>query len=99
MPVSAVELATTVEPVGERVLQPPAAPVQSTEVLITTEEVLFSTVAARGVRRDRTGHRVGGMLRRLFTVTTDGSRPRERHVARRYGFLESSLMSREMDRL
>ncbi|MDT5349070.1 MAG: hypothetical protein QOH91_2357 [Mycobacterium sp.] len=98
MSVSPAVLAGTTDRVDEHVSQP-ASTAATTEVLITTQQVLFSTAAARGVRRDHTGSRFGGMVRRLFATSTDESRPRPHHQPRRYGFLENALMSREMDRL
>lgn len=97
MSISPVVLTRTIDSVDQHATQ--SAAVESTEVLITTQEVHFSTAAARGVQRDRTGRRFGDMLRRVFAPSVDGSRPRPRHEARRYGFLENALMSREMDRL
>jgi hypothetical protein len=103
MSVSPAVLASTTDPVDMNMTQPsPAAPsaqVESTEVLITTQQVLFSTAAARGLRRDHTGGRFGGILRRFFATSVDGSRPRPHHAPRRYAFLENALMSREMNRL
>jgi hypothetical protein len=92
MSISSEVFARTSDPVEEHA---PAA--ETTQVLITTHEVLFSTAAGRGARPDRTGGRIG--FRRFFAGSTDGDRPRQRHEARRYVFLEKALMSREMDRL
>jgi len=103
MSVSPAELAGAAETVDAPVPEPtsagPSALLESTEVLITEQQVLFSTAAARGVRRDPTRSRIGGVLRRIFATDADSSRPRAHDVPRRYGFLESSLMAREMDRL
>jgi hypothetical protein len=106
MSVSPAVLTSTTAPVDEHATQPatvapsvgPSAGVESTEVLITTQEVLFGTAAARGLDRDHTGRRFGATLRRFFALSRDASRP-PRHEARRYAFLENALMSREMDRL
>jgi hypothetical protein len=98
MSVSPAVLASTTDRADEHVSQPALA-AESTEVLITTQQVLFGTAAARGVRRDHTVSRFGGMVRRFFATSTDESRPRPHYQARRYGFLEEALMSREMDRL
>jgi hypothetical protein len=96
-------LSTPIEPVAEHVTEPrsiaPAAAAASTEVLITTEQVMYSTAAAHGVQPTRTRSRFGAKVRRFFALDVDASRPRERYVARRYSFLENSIMSREMDRL
>jgi hypothetical protein len=95
--------ATTADAVDEPVPQPPsAAPsveVSSTEVVITAQEVVFSTAAAVGVHRKNIGRRLAAMMRRLFATSTDASRPRRRYYPPRYDFLEHALMAREMDRL
>jgi hypothetical protein len=101
---SALEtLNDTIAPVDAQVTRPhstaPAAAEAPTEVLITTQQVVFSTAAARGVHPDRTGSRFGAMVRRFFATDTHESLPRQRYQARRYGFLENSVMSRAMDRL
>jgi hypothetical protein len=72
---------------------------ESTEVLISTQQVLLSTAAARGLHRDQTGGRFGGILRRFFGTSMDDARPPRHDVPRRYGFLENAELSREMDRL
>lgn len=95
--------ATTADAVEEPVPPPPpAAPSveqSSTEVLITEQEVVFSTAAAVGVRRENIGRRLVAFARRLFATSTDASRPRPRHHPKRYEFLVHALMAREMDRL
>ena len=95
--------ATTADAVDEPVPQPPsAAPsaeVSSTEVLIPEQEVVFSTAAAVGVRREDIGGRLVAIMRRLFATSTDASRPRPRHHPNRYEFLEDACMAREMERL
>jgi hypothetical protein len=80
---------------------PSAAPSveESTEVLITTQEVVFSTAAAVGVRRETIGGRLVAMMRRIFATSTDASLPRPRYEPKRYAYLEDALMAREMDRL
>ena len=94
-------LASSTDPADEP--QPPsAAPsveVSSNEVLITTQEVAFSTAAAVGVRRENIGDRLVAIMRRIFAASTDASRPRPRYVPRRYEYLEDALMARQMDRL
>jgi putative transposon-encoded protein len=96
-------LATTTDLVDEPMTQPPsavpAAEVSSTEVLITTQEVLFGTAAAVRVPRENIGGRFLAMMRRVFATSTDASRPQPRYVPKRYGFLEDALMAREMERL
>jgi len=63
--------ATTVDPVDEPIPQPPsAAPsveVSSTEVLITTQEEVFSTAAAGAPRERRRAVRRAGAPRFLLT--------------------------------
>jgi hypothetical protein len=102
MSVSPAELANTTDPVDEPAIQaaPAATTVAapSTEVLITTQEVLFSTAAAQGLRRDHTGSRFGDIFRRFFALAPEAPRPKQ-HFAKRYGYIEDALMSREMDRL
>jgi len=96
-------LAATADDVDEPIPQPPSASpsveVSSTEVLITEQEVVFSTAAAVGVHRENIGRRLAAIMRRLFATSTDASRPRPRHYPKRYEFLDQALMSREMDRL
>ncbi|OBA79994.1 hypothetical protein A9W99_17925 [Mycobacterium sp. 1164966.3] len=95
MSISSEAFTRIIDPVEEHA--PASASNEATQVLITTHEVLFSTAAARGVRPDRTGGRIG--FGRFFAASTNGDRPRQRQEARRYAFLENALMSREMDRL
>ena len=96
-------LATTTDPVDEPSSQPPsAAPsveVSSTEVLITTQEVAFSTAAAVGMQRENIVRRFVAIMRRVFAVSTDASRPRPLYEPKRYAYLENALMAREMERL
>jgi hypothetical protein len=103
MSVSSAELTNTTDLADETVTQvAPAAPsvaAPSTEVLITTQEVLFGTAAAQGLRPDRTGSRFGDIFRRFFALAPEAPRLQPQHYPKRYGFIEDSLMSREMDRL
>jgi hypothetical protein len=107
MSVSPAGLTSTPGPLDKRVTQPtPAAPsvgASSSEVLITERQVLFSTAAARGVRREGTGGRFGAILRRFFRTSLDDSlddsRPRAHDEPKRYAYLEDALMAREMARL
>lgn len=67
-------------------------------VLITEQQVLFSTAAAAGTRAH---HNVITMMSHAVSSVTDHWRA---HRARpyypsHYSYLESSLMAREMDRL
>lgn len=80
MLVSPAGLAGTTDPVTENTSRPPSVEASPTEVLISTQQVVFGTAAALGARRDNAG-------------------PPRRHYPKHYGFLESALMSREMERL
>ncbi|OBG26565.1 hypothetical protein A5673_07460 [Mycobacterium sp. E3198] len=73
--------------------------VTSTEVLISTQQVVFGTAAALGARRTSIGGRLVATARRMLTTATDASVPERRHYPKRYGFLENALMAREMERL
>jgi hypothetical protein len=103
MLVSPTGLTSTTDPVDESRRQAPSpAPsveASSTEVLITAQQVLFSTAAAVGVHRDNVGARFVAVMRRMFSSSTDASRPRPHYYPKRYGFLEDAAMAREMDRL
>jgi hypothetical protein len=59
MLVSPTGLPSTTDPVDEPIPEPPSAEaeVSSTEVLISTQMVLFSTAAAAGVPRETIGGR------------------------------------------
>ncbi len=89
------------EPVSQQ--QPSASSsveVTSAEVLISTQQVVFSTAAASGVVRRKTiGGRLVAIARRVLVTSTDASVPLRRHYPKRYGFLENALMAREMERL
>jgi hypothetical protein len=76
----------------------PSGETASTEVLITTQQVAFSTAAAAGVRRDSVGARLVASLRRAFVAPAD-AHPRRHDYRQRYSYLENSLMAREMERL
>ena len=103
MLLSATGLPSTTDPVDASMPQPPsAAPsveVSSTEVLITPQQVAFSTAAAAGVRHESVGARLVASMRRAFATSADSSRPRPRSYPKRYGSLENALMAREMERL
>jgi hypothetical protein len=77
----------------------PSAEASSTEVLISTQEVLFSTAAAAGVRRQSVGARLVASMRRVFASSGDEAHPRPHDEPRRYTYLENALMAREMERL
>jgi hypothetical protein len=91
------EVESTTEPTLDAVSPPP--------ILITEQEILFSTAAAVPVRPTRmrpwrqTIHDVRAAMQRLFlTSTADSSEPHP-HYPKHYEFLDKALMAREMDRL
>jgi hypothetical protein len=80
------------EPAIEEVSQPP--------VLITAQEVAFSTAAAVSLPRAKPTHGVIAALRALFMSPPEDARPIPRHYPpRRDEFLEEAAMRREMYRL
>jgi hypothetical protein len=87
------------EPILRAPTVAPADKTASTEVLITEQEVLFSTAAALPARRESITRRFVALMRRMFAASAHASRPPRRDVPKRYEFLESALMGREMDRL
>jgi hypothetical protein len=91
MSVSSAELAKKTEAATAE-----AAP---TQVLITTAQVMFGTAAARTAGSEKTARRFGGMLRRFFGPSSNAAHPRPHDAPRRYTFIESALMEREMGRL
>jgi hypothetical protein len=99
MLVSATGLAGTADPVEERISQAPAVEASSTEVLISTQQVVFGTAATAGVRRESIGARFVAIMRRMVMTSTDEASPRRRHHPKHYAFLEQALMAREMERL
>ena len=76
---------------------PPSAP-SAPEILITENEVVFGTAAAVPVRPVRRWRRFAVINRMWVTPNAEGARPRQ-DCPRRYAFLESSGMAREMHRL
>jgi hypothetical protein len=103
MLLSASGLPTTTDPVDESTPQPPAAApsveVSSSEVLITTQQVAFSTAAAAGVRRESIGARLVASVRKMFATPADAPHGRRHDYPKRYAYLENALMAREMERL
>jgi hypothetical protein len=95
---SAPALPGTWKPVHEPLPQPTST-APSTQVLISTQQVRFSTAAAVGVRRQSIGERIVAGIRQIFAASAEESRPRPQYEPRRYGFLENALMAREMGRL
>lgn len=70
-------------------------------VLITEQQVLFSTAAAAGSRRD---HNVIAMASHAMSSVAErwhalAERRHARYYPSRCSYLENSLMAREMDRL
>ena len=104
MLVSPAALADTTEHTDEPAPQPlPAAhspaDAASAEVLITSQQVLFSTAAVVGAPRESTGGRLVAVLRRMFATSTEPPRPRSGYYPKRYGYIENAAMARAMDRL
>ncbi len=88
------------EPISQQPSAAPSAEATSAEVLISTQQVVFGTAIALGAgRRKSIGGRLVAIARRVLTPSPDASAPQRRHYPKRYGFLENSLMAREMDRL
>ena len=76
----------------EAVSQPP--------VLITEQEVAFSTAAAVSLPRTKPTRGVIAAVRAMFLSSAGDARPVSRHYPpRRDAFLEDSAMAREMRRL
>lgn len=100
------ELATTSSPKPESDVGTSTAPLAANSaeapVLITEQQVRFSTAAAVPLVPAETGRRwtdaVRAAVRAMFTTSTTEARPR-RHYPPRNDFLESSRMAREMHRL
>lgn len=71
-----------------------------TAALITEEQVLFGSAAALAsapARHRNVAHQFASVVRAMFTRP---ERPRAiNHYPQRFGYLEQSAMSREMDRL
>ncbi|HTX94178.1 MAG TPA: hypothetical protein VME67_04630 [Mycobacterium sp.] len=56
------------EPLPQSPSAGPAVKAPSTEVLITTQQVVFSTAAARGTRRPSARDRFVAMVRRMWAT-------------------------------
>jgi hypothetical protein len=81
-----------VEPVTDEVTQ--------TRVLITEQEVVFSTAAAVPVRPTKTRRGLIAVLRGIFVnPTANAEKPRRHYPPRRNSVLEHAAMAREMHRL
>jgi hypothetical protein len=91
---------TTSGAVDEQLPQAPAAApsieMPPTDVLITEQEVVFSTAAAVALQRQGTGHRLLASLWRVLAGSTNASH--QRPYSPPY-YLERARMSREIDRL
>jgi hypothetical protein len=77
-----------------------------TPILVTEQEVVFSTSAAVSLPRRKTTRRltdairvVAATLRCMFLTSTARPRPARRHYPPRSSYLEDALMAREMHRL
>ena len=81
-----------VEPVTKEVTQTP--------VLITEQEVVFSTAAAVRIRPAKTRRGLIAVLRGIFVdSTSNAEKPRRHYPPRRNSFWEHAAMAREMHRL
>jgi len=79
----------------------PSAEASCTEVLITEQQVMFSTAAAAASRPE---NRLVAVLRRVFATSTAESRAesrlrRQQNLQRRMYYIEDARMAREMARL
>jgi hypothetical protein len=96
---STTGLADTTDPVHEHINDdPPPVEVSSTEVLISTQQVIFST-AALGPRPQSIGARFVAIMQRMIVTSTDESRPQRGHHPTHYRYIEDARMAREMERL
>ncbi len=87
-----LDAVAAVEPVTEEVTQ--------TSVLITEQEVAFSTAAAVPVRPAKTRRGLTAVLRGIFVNSTaNAEKPRRHYPPRRNSLLEHTTMAREMHRL
>jgi hypothetical protein len=81
-----------VEPVTEVVTQAP--------VVISEQEVVFSTAAAVRLRPAKTRHGLIAVLRGIFVDSTaNAEKPSRRYPSLRDSFVEHAAMVREMHRL
>ena len=96
---SATTADTPQVPIPQSLSPAPADEAASAEVLITEQEVLFSTAAAVPERRQSLSQRFVALTKRMSAVVVEAAGPPRPSVPRRYEFLERALMAREMDRL
>ena len=81
-------------------LEPVTEEVTQTPVLITEQEVVFSTAAAVPVRPTKTRRGLTAVLRGIFVnPTANAEKPRRHYPPRRNSLLEHTAMAREMHRL
>lgn len=100
MALSPTGLPSTTDRVSEPILrQPTVGTERPTEVLISTQQVLFGTAAAVGARPTKTGGRLAAAMQRMFAMSPAESPRRPRYYPREYGFIENARMAREMGRL
>jgi hypothetical protein len=84
--------------------QAPVEQSTDTPALITEQQVLFASATALAPAPAKThfwsraAHAVAAPMHAIFTRPEKQPRP-PKHYPQRFGYLESSLMSREMDRL
>lgn len=100
------ELTTTFDQKSDTVAGSSAGPVTNradAPTLITEQQVLFNTAAATAlppVATLRFSDAIHTVVRVLGAVLAGSEKPpAQRHYPKRHVWLESSLMSREMDRL
>lgn len=85
-----------IEPLPRAPAAVPSIEVPTTEVLITGEEVVFSTAAAVAPQRQRAGHR---LLAGLWRALADWTNASHRRPYSPPYYLERARLSREIDRL
>jgi hypothetical protein len=87
----------------QKVVEKPAQVIEAVSqppVVITAQEVAFSTAAAVSLPRAKPTHGVIAALRAMFLSPPEDARPAPRHYPpRRDEFLEEAAMRREMYRL
>ena len=91
----------TEEPIPQTQSAAPSVEAPSTEILISEQQVVFSTAAAVGLPRKKISSRLAAILRRMFATSTKASSPRGRYYPKRYDYdyIDDARMAREMDRL
>jgi hypothetical protein len=85
--------------------EPTLEAVSQAPILITEQEVAFSTAVVAPPRPTTTRWRteatsvVAAAMQRVFATSAFDDRPPHRHYPKRYAFLEGACLGREMDRL